>query len=241
MFSTEELAIWSRVMSDDAPTLQRGAAVNRVANVSQASNTQLACQAEGLGVRPVSGRNSPGISTSAYALETGVPGVPVGVGPGSYVNHDVAAQQGSYEHIPPVEVAWHNAEDATGAEVRRVLNAPQMRERMLRVELEAKALSQEILNQDRVLMAGGHRGIDVPFHLHFLIKETCICPTLWPPGLSKRSYSQLYGDSSPSTSTTNLRRVTKACTYGHRPSFSSKLSFFSKEFMLWQVTAPRGR
>ena len=78
VFSPEELAIWSKVMSDDAPALQRSAAVNHLGtNVSQASNIQLACQAEGLGVRPVSGRNAPGISTSAYALETGISAIPV--------------------------------------------------------------------------------------------------------------------------------------------------------------------
>ena len=78
VFSTGELAIRSKVMSDDAPTLQPGAAVNHlVTNVSQASNIQLACQAEGLGVRPVSGRNAPRISTSAYVLETGVPAIPL--------------------------------------------------------------------------------------------------------------------------------------------------------------------
>ena len=60
--------------------------------------------------------------------------------PGSYVSHNVARQQGSYEHIPPVEVnAWPNAEDSTGVEVNRALNVQQMRERLLRVEPEAKA------------------------------------------------------------------------------------------------------
>ena len=86
------------------------------------------------------------------------------VGPGSYVSHNVPPQQRSHEYIPPVEVnAWPNVEGPTGVEVSRALSVQQMRKRMLRVELEAKALRQEMLNQEQVLMAGGHSGIDVPF------------------------------------------------------------------------------
>ena len=84
-------------MSDDAPTLQRVAAVNHL--VANVSNIQSACQAEGLGVRPMSGQNAPWISTSAYAPGTGVPAIPVKVGSGSYVSHNVATQQGPHEYI----------------------------------------------------------------------------------------------------------------------------------------------
>ena len=64
--SPEEHAVWSRIMSGDAHSLQRGAEVNHQAvKVSQASDIQSACQAEGLDGGPVSGRKAPGAFSSA--------------------------------------------------------------------------------------------------------------------------------------------------------------------------------
>ena len=71
----------------------------------------------------MSGRTVPGTSTGAYALKTGVPAILVDVGPGSHVSHSVATQQGSYEHIFPVEVnVWPHAKDPEGVEVSRALS-----------------------------------------------------------------------------------------------------------------------